>query len=200
MKLVSIVGMGALLLVALGAQGGTPEDLARQWCADCHNVKGNSTSPLFPRIAGQQHDYLLAQLKAFRDQSRSDPDAHDYMWGMSGRLDDATLEGLATFYAAQKPLPNPATSDPALAKAGEQLFLNGNSDKGTPACQACHGAHAEGTSIAPRLAGQHAAYLTKQLHVFTGQGRPSAVAMHAIIQTLNEQDIQSLAAYLQQLP
>jgi len=194
------MGLVILLIVAFQVHAtGLPEDLARQWCADCHGVDGNSTSPLFPRLAGQQHDYLVGQLQAFRAKSRSNQGARDYMWGMSSTIDDASIDGLATYFTAQKPQANPSSASPALLAAGEQLFKNGHQESGTPACAACHGAQAEGTAIAPRLAGQHAEYLAKQLKIFETNERPAAVAMHGIVMTLSKSDIGAVTAYLQNL-
>ena len=188
-----------LSLSAASTLAGTPEDMARQWCADCHTADGNSMSPLFPLLAGQKAGYMVQQLKAFREKSRENPSAQDYMWGMSGRLDDATIEGLAAYFAAQVPRPNPSDASLSLRKAGEQIYQNGIAASGTPACAACHGPAAAGTDIAPRLAGQHAAYLNQQLHVFYTNQRPAAVAMHAIIKSLSDSDIDALSAYLQNL-
>src|SRR6266480_5957308 len=47
-------------------------------CGTCHGSRGNSTHPKFPRLAGQNVHYLAAQLKAFRSQTRGDPDAVGY--------------------------------------------------------------------------------------------------------------------------
>ncbi len=191
-----------VLLAALSSPGfaaGTPEDTARQWCANCHNADGNSVSPLFPRLAGQQAGYLTQQLQALKNRSRSDQSAHDYMWGIAATLDDAAIAGIADYFSRQKPLPNPAPVDSQLAARGNVLFHEGNEAKGTPACLACHGPSGEGSENGPRLAGQHAPYLAKQLHVFETTQRPSAVAMQAIVKTLDEKDIQSLAAYIQSL-
>ncbi|RBH41918.1 cytochrome c4, partial [Pseudomonas sp. MWU13-2860] len=85
---------------ALAERG--PETLARSWCANCHGADGNSVSPLFPRLAGQQAAYLQQQLKLFREQSRSDQAAHDYMWGVAGGLNDAEIAGVAAYFAAQQ--------------------------------------------------------------------------------------------------
>jgi cytochrome c553 len=200
MRIQTLFCLMALNLCWQAHAAGTAEDLARQWCANCHTVTGNSTQPLFPRLAGQQRDYLVQQLQAFRAKSRSDQAAHDYMWGMTAPLDDDTIAGLAQYFSTQKPEPNPAPADPALVSAGKQLYLNGDPNAGTPACASCHGANAEGTAIAPRLAGQHAAYLIKQLHIFETTQRPAAVAMQAIIKTLKDSDIQAVAAYVQSLP
>ncbi|MCW3478923.1 cytochrome c4 [Neisseriaceae bacterium JH1-16] len=175
----------------------SPEDLALQWCANCHGVDGNSISPLFPRLAGQQTTYLVQQLQAFRARNRSDQAAHDYMWGVAGTLDDAAIKGVAAYFSAQRPLPNPAAVDSAEVSAGRLLYLNGSPATSTPACAVCHGSKAEGNENAPRLAGQHAAYVIKQLHVFQTSQRPSAMAMQGIVKTLSEADIHALAAYLQ---
>jgi cbb3-type cytochrome c oxidase subunit III len=189
------------LLAALPAYNlaGTPEDVARQWCANCHTVDGNSSSPLFPRLAGQQAGYIVEQLQALKNHSRSDESAHDYMWGIASALDDKTIAGIADYFSRQKPLPNPAAVDHQLAARGEQLFHNGNTDKGTPPCMACHGLSGEGSESGPRLAGQHALYVERQLHVFETTQRPSAVAMQAIVKSLDSKDIQALAAYIQSL-
>ena len=44
-------------------------------CGTCHGLQGNGTQPKFPRLAGQNANYLATQLKAFRSQARGDPDA-----------------------------------------------------------------------------------------------------------------------------
>lgn len=201
MKLINTLLMLGVSLTTLWAEAaGNPEDLARQWCANCHTADGNSTSPLFPRLAGQQQGYLVQQLQALKAHNRSDQSAHDYMWGIAETLDDATINGIATYFASQKPLPNTAAVDSSLLSRGQQLFEKGDEARGTPACAACHGPHGEGNEYGgPRLAGQHAMYLSKQLHVFETAQRPSAVAMQAIIKTLNEEDIKAVTAYLQSL-
>ena len=62
-------------------------------------------------------------------------------------------------------------------------------------CLACHGA--DGNSIAPnfpKIAGQHEAYIVKQLNEYKSGNRVNAV-MQGMVATLNEQDILDLAAY-----
>ncbi|WP_199155071.1 c-type cytochrome [Chromobacterium sp. ASV23] len=191
--------LGLLLLGSQALAEQTPEQLARAWCANCHMADGNSISPLFPRLAGQQAAYLQQQLQMFRAKSRSDDAAHDYMWGVAGGLSDEQIMGVAAYFAAQKPAPNPAKRDENLIAAGKLIYEQGKESSGTPACQACHGPRAEGTDQGPRLAGQHAPYLMKQLHVFESPQRPSAVAMQAIIKTLSADDLHALTAYLQSL-
>lgn len=200
MKITKIALFGMFTLLPLYAiAAGSAEDLARQWCANCHTADGNSSSPLFPRLAGQQAGYIVQQLQALKNHSRSDESAHDYMWGIAATLDDKTIAGIAEYFSSQKPLPNTAAVEAGLASQGEGLFRNGNEAKGTPPCMACHGPNGEGSEVGPRLAGQHAAYVEKQLHVFASTQRPSAVEMQAIVKTLDDKDIHALAAYIQAL-
>jgi cytochrome c553 len=69
------------------------------------------------------------------------------------------------------------------------------------ACQACHGAHGEGMvdGAKPRLAGQSAHYLDKQLRDFASGARDNAI-MSAIAKGLNDQTRSKLATYYASLP
>src|SRR5271170_7272253 len=95
-----------------------------QVCSSCHGLEGRSQNPTFPILAAQQHDYLVAQLKSFRDKTRADPHAHTYMWGMAAKLTDPTIDGLATFFAAQAPAQG-REQDPALVAGGAVIFKSG---------------------------------------------------------------------------
>jgi len=68
-------------------------------------------------------------------------------------------------------------------------------------CQACHGAHGEGIleGDKPRLAGQSAHYLDKQLRDFASGARDNAI-MAAIAKGLNNQTRSKLTAYYASLP
>ena len=41
-------------------------------CTACHGPEGNSSSALWPNIAGQHASYTVAQLQAFKDGTRKD--------------------------------------------------------------------------------------------------------------------------------
>jgi len=167
-------------------------------CGTCHGRDGNSTQPKFPRLAGQHANYLVAQLKAFRAQTRGDPDAIGYMWGMSSELDDPTIAALATYYAAQKPEPStPGRS--ALIATGRDIYEHGIPAEGVPACSACHGPDAHGLQDYPRLAGQHSQYVLKQLASFQSNMRNVAI-MHGVAQNLRLAEMQAVAAYLESQP
>jgi cytochrome c553 len=167
-------------------------------CGTCHGTHGNSTQPKFPRIAGQNANYLASQLRAFRTQTRGDPDALGYMWGMAGQLDDTTIDALAKYYSGQRAEPV-RKRDSALATRGREIYEHGIASEGVPACASCHGADAHGTGDYPRLAGQHAQYVLKQLGSFQSNMRNVAI-MHGVAQNIREAEMAAVAAYLEAQP
>jgi cytochrome c553 len=173
------------------------ERIAVGTCAACHGWRGHSVAPKFPVLAGQRSNYLLAQLQAFRAQTRGDPDALGYMWGMAAPLDDATMAALASYYSQQTPRAG-ERGEAALMARGMQLYQNGDTAEGIPPCMACHGPRGEGTDMFPRLAGQHVEYLMKQLRSFQSNLRNVAI-MHGVAQGLRVSDMRAVATYLESL-
>ncbi len=174
------------------------ERLAVTVCGTCHGTQGNSTQPKFPRLAGQSANYLVAQLKTFRAQSRGDPDAIGYMWGMAAELDDATIEALAGYYAKERPEPTPH-GDAALIARGREVYQHGVESQGVPPCGGCHGPDAHGLQDFRRLASQHSQYLLKQIASFQSNMRNVAI-MHGVAQNLRTAEMQAVAAYLEVQP
>ena len=193
-----VSGGAVLALSLLGSVGYSAEDqeikrYTSQVCAACHGVKGNSTSPAFPRLAGQQAAYIEAQLTGFHDRTRGDPAAQAYMWGMASQLDAQDIKQLAAYYSVQRPVPG-TPGDKTLMAQGKTIFEQGLPDAGIPACASCHGAGAEGKEAIPRLAGQHPAYLVKQLAYFKAQLRATPV-MHAVTDKMTFDQMEAVAAY-----
>jgi cytochrome c553 len=166
-------------------------------CGTCHGVNGRSVSPTFPNLAAQMAPYIELQLKAFKDQSRADPDAQAYMWGMAAQLSEATISALAGYFAAQPAAPGRGGNSP-LIEQGKRLFEEGVPARQIPPCASCHGAHAEGMATFPRLAGQHAPYLLKQLLVIQSVLRTAPV-MHGVIKDLTKDQMQAVVAYLESI-
>lgn len=84
-------------------------------------------------------------------------------------------------------------ADPA---KGEALYNTGDATRNVTACIACHGAAGNSTiSQNPKLAGQHGAYIHKQLVDFKGPARNNAI-MTSIAKGMTEDDIQNVIAYL----
>ena len=193
----------ASMVSAVGAQNSTTEiqvqklaeEKAVNLCSTCHGPRGISTSPEFPILAAQRKGYMEAQIDAFRKRTRAEKDAHDFMWGIAGNLDEAIIGGIATYYSAQPPAPG-RTDDRALTAKGKELFDKGLLERGIPACASCHGANGEGIADFPRLAGQHAKYVVKQLTYIQTLTRAAPV-MHGIVKDLTPGEIQAVAAYVQ---
>ena len=165
-------------------------------CGTCHGPTGASEQPKYPRLAGQNANYVVAQLKAFRSQTRGDADAIGYMWGMSATLEDDTIDALGQYYAAQTAGGGRAGGDPAAIGRGKDIYEHGLESVGVPACAACHGPDAHGMGDFPRLAGQHAQYMLKQLNSFQSNMRKVAV-MHGVAQGMKQQEMEAVALYLQ---
>lgn len=67
-------------------------------CAGCHGFDGNSTSPQYPKLAGQHELYLVKALRAYQTGLRKDP----LMRQLVAYLSDEDIEDLAAYYADQK--------------------------------------------------------------------------------------------------
>jgi cytochrome c553 len=206
MKSQLLISLGAASLLGLSVAQALEIDATTQaaaqrvaigTCATCHGPHGHSYSSKFPVLAAQQPNYLVAQLQAFKSQTRGDPDALGYMWGMAAPLDDAMMAGLADYYSRQTPQAGPA-EDPTLIARGKDIYQNGDPAHGIPPCGACHGPGAVGTDAYPRLAGQHVPYLIKQLRSFQNNMRNVAV-MHGVARGLEVADMEAVANYLQSL-
>jgi len=183
------------------AQTSAPDDeaavkLATQVCARCHGVRGDSPSPLVPRLEAQRVSYLKAEILDFKTHERSELLARDVMQGQVAGMDDATALALAQYYARQPPAPGVPGNPDRIAK-GKALFEQGSERQA--ACATCHGWQAEGLGIFPRLAGQHAVYLQYQLRI-KRHGLRNTSVMHGMIDDLTTDDMANLAAYLESIP
>jgi cytochrome c553 len=101
---------------------------------------------------------------------------------------------LAAVTFANEPAAAPAAPD---AAKGEALYNNGDAKRGVAACMGCHGANGvSGGGAYPKLAGQHASYIVKQLKDYkAGKERPNAV-MSAFAGLLSDEDMANVAAYV----
>ncbi|MGY0399230.1 MAG: c-type cytochrome [Ostreibacterium sp.] len=67
-------------------------------------------------------------------------------------------------------------------------------------CAACHGANGiSADPVYPNLAGQKESYLVEQIKAFRSGERSSAI-MKPMVETLTDEEIANLAAYLSSLP
>jgi len=203
MKLCQIAP-ATLLLVVLATRADTPGteservERAVHVCAACHGEGGRSAAAVFPSLAGQAPLYVIAQLKDFRGQVRAETDVQAYMWGVSALLDDSMIQQLADYYAGQTPAPGRA-GNPKLVEVGRKIYRDGIPARSVRACASCHGEHAEGASVFPRLAAQHADYVFRQLKVFATRLRPHGILMKNETAQMSEQEMRAVAQYVQSL-
>ncbi|MEI7036580.1 c-type cytochrome [Fulvimonas yonginensis] len=177
-------------------------------CAACHGPQGVAVAPNFPNLAGQSATYLYVQLRQFHDGQRRDP----VMSGQAAPLSDTDMRDLAAHFASLAPKPSGRAD---AGSRGARLFLAGDPARGIPPCQACHGVDALGPRVQPtggaphppwatipRLRGQSAIYLVKRLGDFRQGIRPGSSntrIMEGVASTLDDADVQALAAYLSAL-
>jgi cytochrome c553 len=187
----------AALLAAMAAPT-TAADLARAEeivqgkCFICHGAEGESSSPVFPRLAGQHAQYVARQLADYKSGKR----ISSTMRPMVEDLNEADFKALGAYFESRKPLKH-AVEDSELAQMGRFIFLRGNPYSGVAACSGCHGPKGNGTESLPRVAGQHAQYTENQLKAFNKRERTNDNAiMHAIASKLTELETKAVAAYI----
>jgi cytochrome c553 len=66
-------------------------------CAGCHGPDGNASIPMYPKLAGQHEQYLVAAMKEYKDGSRNNL----IMKPMAAPLSDQDIENLAAYFAGQ---------------------------------------------------------------------------------------------------
>jgi cytochrome c553 len=159
----------------------------QETCFVCHGPRGQSLNAWYPALSGQPKAYIAAQLHAFASDQRPNP----YMGPLAKDMSDAQIDALANYFAQQAPTRNEdVAADAELHKRGIALVQ-------ARSCQACHGEKLMGKDQAPRLVGQGADYLAKQLADFkTGARKDPTGAMNGIAATLSSEDIPTVARYL----
>lgn len=98
---VATIAIG-ILLAASTAHAVDPAAGQKQYdatCAACHGPQGISIAPIYPNLAGQKDEYLVTQLKAFRDGTRKNP----IMEPMAKGLTDTDIVNIAAYVSTLKP-------------------------------------------------------------------------------------------------
>lgn len=182
-------------------------------CVACHGIDGNASIEMYPRIAGQNEHYSAQQMALIANGQRGGMALA--MQPFVVDLSAQDMRDIGAWYASQKATAGLA-DDTAIAEGehagkpfyaiGEQLYRGGDSERQIPACQACHGPTGGGNPGPgwPHVGGQHAAYLVQRLEQYrSGEHTLNDPAqfqvMAHIAAELTDQEIQSLASYLQGL-
>ncbi len=75
-------------------QGHRAEPLSA--CRSCHGYNGRGAPPIYPRIGGQRYVYLVNQLKAWRDGTRTN-DSMGQMQAVAKLMTDDDIHNAATY-------------------------------------------------------------------------------------------------------
>ncbi len=197
---IGFVASTVLLLTGTAHAAKTPPAIVAT-CAACHGINGVSIIPTFPDLAGQLSPYLTAQIRDFKNHTRADPLAKSIMWGMAATIPNNEIGTVARYFASQNG-PASGAESAALVAAGRKIFMGGIASTNTPACMACHGPNGRGLPpLFPRLAGQHATYVTTQLGYFKQRLRTngSSSIMQTISSKLTPKEIKEVAAFTRTL-
>ncbi|HEU4624089.1 MAG TPA: c-type cytochrome [Steroidobacteraceae bacterium] len=142
-------------------------------CAACHGPQGRGTADgAIPAIAGQHGSVILKQLVDFRHDRRWD----ERMAHFTDRHHLPTAQDLTDVAAYASSLPR----FPSTEGIGDGTALSEGASAYFRVCEACHGPLGQGDvlRLRPRLAGQHYAYLLRQLTETAAGQRPGMDPAH----------------------
>ncbi|MFZ0219212.1 MAG: c-type cytochrome [Candidatus Aquirickettsiella sp.] len=166
-------------------------------CELCHGSNGNSTTnESWPKLAGQNINYLMKQMQDFQNlkHGRDSPIMNSLIVALSGKEKIKIANYYASLFGSTDTVQN------HLLSLGQRIYRGGDSDKGIPACLACHGPGGLGNPPAgfPRLSGQHAQYIANQLKAFRDGRRNNdkCQMMPIISKKMNDTDIAAVSNYI----
>ena len=113
------------------------EEIVQGKCFICHGAAGESSSPAFPRLAGQNAAYVARQLADYRSGRRKSTT----MQPMVEDLTPNDFKALGAYLLRPSRRIGHAVADPELAQVGRFVYMRGNPYSGVASCATCHGAH-----------------------------------------------------------
>ncbi len=88
-----LLSLSSVVVYAGDAEAGKAKSVT---CAACHGGEGISPTGTWPNLAGQKEEYLLAQLKAFKEGAR----VNAQMAPMVANLSEEDMANLAAYYSS----------------------------------------------------------------------------------------------------
>jgi cytochrome c553 len=168
------------------------EKIASERCESCHGQGGQGNNAMFPKLSGQNANYLVQQMFNFKSGARRSSVMEPQLADLSG--DD--IVQLARYFST-RPLKPTTVIDDQLGAQGRAIYMQGNPVSGVAACYVCHGPTARGGQMLPRLAGQHADYLELQLRRFIERSRTTdQTLMHSVASKMTDQEIRAVSYFL----
>ena len=176
-------------MAAMSEKGGAGFELFKaKTCATCHGMDGNRPiSPLYPKLGGQSAEYVLAQMKDFRDGKRTNGQSA-VMTALMATISDEEMQTLAKWISEQK-----LEQTPAEDHQGAAAFM-------AKGCIACHGADAKTPlmPLYPNLLGQNKDYLVNQMKDIKSGARSNGMSavMKGIMAGVNDDEIKAISEWL----
>jgi cytochrome c553 len=177
--------LAAVALVLFAAEAAWADTLAtkEQLCASCHGKDGLPSDQTVPIVRGQQAAYLKKQLDDYRNGERDS----QIMSSIAESLSEGEIAQIAADLGSAKWPEQAKTRLPGAPAA-------------IAACKACHSAGFTGvatpSAVAPRLAGQNAAYLIDTMTAYADGERANSPMMGPLMQSLSPTDRKTIAEYL----
>ena len=178
-------------------------------CAACHGDQGaGGKKGEYPRIAGQRVAYIENQLKSFRARTRVNIPMFPYT--QERELSDEDIKDISAYLSKielDSKMPTYTGKEDALTKLlmAERVMIipraEGDLANGEAIyqkkCATCHGKTGKGRGMFPMLVGQYTNYLKRQADLYLKGDRPhDEEGVVGVLNTLKEQDIQDILAYL----
>ena len=158
-------------------------------CSACHLTGTLPSTSVIPNIWGQSEGYLYLQLRDFKSGARNAPE-DAAMRGFVATMSDQDMLEMAK-YASIQPWPKvePISTDTAVLKKGAYATA-------VVGCGGCHFNDWKGFSANPRIGDQSTAYLAATIRQFRSGSRANSPGMSDLVRTLEEDEIDAVAAYL----
>ncbi|MBI5920636.1 MAG: cytochrome c4 [Betaproteobacteria bacterium] len=166
-----LAGVASTVLAAdgTGLKAGDPakgQQIVAAVCSACHNTDGNSVISTNPKLAGQQPEYLLKQMKDFKGDGGKPARINPVMNAMIAAYNEEQMRDIAAYLSEQKPKGGKAKNYETI-EFGRKIYRAGDQARGLPACAGCHGPAGAGIpGLFPRIAGQFPEYTEAQLKSF----------------------------------
>lgn len=159
-------------------------------CNTCHGADANTPiSPAYPKLGGQNAEYLLAQIKDIHSGARANGQSAAMKATVAAmNVTEADMKTISDWISG---LEKPAVTHPD--GAGKDLFVG-------KACASCHGMDANTPimPLYPKLAGQNAQYLLEQMKAIKDGTRANGqtAVMKGIMATVSEEEMKTLSEWI----
>ena len=167
-------------------------------CSYCHGKDGASTDSDVPIIGGYSVEFLVNNLKAYRDHDRDCPETKyrsgpdkgkkSSMCQIAKDLKDSDIHQIAAYLSKKKFVRAKQKFDPVLAAKGKEIH--------EMYCEKCHSEGAtQAKDDAGMMAGQWIPYLSQAMDEFESGKRPIPKKMKAKLDEVTPEDMNALVQF-----